>query len=210
MALSLTIKTYLSYHGLRYLVTQSESATYCNQILQVPLYLNSTQSTQVNWIIWLLLSLLCRPNVILLSGEHCFSATLKKRYSWAPYPHFWHSWTFFLFGPKHFAEYAVWLIKPWNFEDKLTFVASDLRLPIIKFLFFNPRKIFKLEKIEMKNNRRWKECMTLRKCLIKRKTFLNSDNFFEGYKKGFNTLKKGRILIKCRTNIVTYIVKKTS
>jgi len=38
-----------------------ESAAYCNQILLVPLYLNSAQNALVNWIIGLLLSLLCWP-----------------------------------------------------------------------------------------------------------------------------------------------------
>ena len=48
-----------------------ESAAYSNQILLVPLYLNSTQNTSVNWIIRLMLSLLCWPKAILLSGGHC-------------------------------------------------------------------------------------------------------------------------------------------
>ncbi len=48
-----------------------ESAAYCNQIMLFPLYLNSTQKTLVNWIIRLLLSILCWPKVILLSGGHC-------------------------------------------------------------------------------------------------------------------------------------------
>jgi len=48
-----------------------ESAAYCNQIMLVPLYLNSSQNTFVNWIIQLLLSLLCWPKVIPLSGGHC-------------------------------------------------------------------------------------------------------------------------------------------
>jgi len=42
-----------------------ESAAYCNQIFLVPSYLNSTQKASVNWIIRLLLSLLCWPKVIL-------------------------------------------------------------------------------------------------------------------------------------------------
>ena len=50
-----------------------ESAAYCNQKLLAHLYLNSTQNTSVNWIIRLLLSLVCRPKVILLSGGHCIS-----------------------------------------------------------------------------------------------------------------------------------------
>jgi hypothetical protein len=48
-----------------------ESAAYCNQKLLEHLYLNRTQNTSVNWIIRLLLSLLCWPKVILLSGGHC-------------------------------------------------------------------------------------------------------------------------------------------
>ena len=47
------------------------SAAYCNQILLVPLYLNSTQNTLVDCISWLLLSLLCWHKLILLSGGHC-------------------------------------------------------------------------------------------------------------------------------------------
>jgi hypothetical protein len=50
-----------------------ESAVYCNQKLLAHLYLNSTQNISVNWIIRLLLSLLCWPKVILLSGGHCIS-----------------------------------------------------------------------------------------------------------------------------------------
>jgi hypothetical protein len=49
------------------------SAAYCNPKLLAHLYFNSTQNTSVNWIIRLLLSLLCWPKVILLSGGHCIS-----------------------------------------------------------------------------------------------------------------------------------------
>ncbi len=45
-----------------------ESVAYCNQKLLAHLYLNSTQNTSVNWTIRLLLSLLCWPKVILISG----------------------------------------------------------------------------------------------------------------------------------------------
>ncbi len=48
-----------------------ESATYCNHKMRAHLYLNSTQNTSVNWIIGLLLLLLCWAKVILLSGGHC-------------------------------------------------------------------------------------------------------------------------------------------
>ncbi len=48
-----------------------ESAAYCNQILLAKVYINRAQNTSVNWIIRLLLSLLCQPKVILLSGGHC-------------------------------------------------------------------------------------------------------------------------------------------
>ncbi len=51
-----------------------KAAVYCNHILLVLLYINSTQSTSVNWIIWLALLLLCRPKVILLSGGHCINS----------------------------------------------------------------------------------------------------------------------------------------
>jgi len=37
------------------------------------LYFNSAQNTLVNWIIRLLLLLLCWPKVILLRGEYCCS-----------------------------------------------------------------------------------------------------------------------------------------
>ena len=53
-----------------------ESAAYCNHILLVPLYLNSLHKTSVNWIIRLVLSLLCRPKVILLSGRHSTSSCM--------------------------------------------------------------------------------------------------------------------------------------
>ncbi len=46
-------------------------AAYYNQNLLAHWYLNSTQNTSVNWIIRLLLWLLCWPKVILLSGGHC-------------------------------------------------------------------------------------------------------------------------------------------
>jgi hypothetical protein len=55
-----------------------ESAAYCNQKLLAHLYLNSTQNTSLNWIIRLLLSLLCWLKVILLSGGHCISIYLKE------------------------------------------------------------------------------------------------------------------------------------
>ena len=41
-----------------------ESAAYCNKILLVPLYLNSSQNTSVYRIIRLLLSFICWPKVI--------------------------------------------------------------------------------------------------------------------------------------------------
>ena len=55
-----------------------ESAAYCNQILLVTLYQNSTQKTSVNWIIRLLLSLLCWPHFITLSGFYCIALELMK------------------------------------------------------------------------------------------------------------------------------------
>ncbi len=45
-----------------------ESAAYCNQILLAHLNTNSAQNASVNWITRLLLSILCRPKVILLGG----------------------------------------------------------------------------------------------------------------------------------------------
>ncbi len=56
-----------------------ESAAYCNQKLLAHLYLNSTQNPSVNWIIRLLLSLLCWPKVSLLSGGHCITRIVKRR-----------------------------------------------------------------------------------------------------------------------------------
>lgn len=47
-----------------------ESAVYRYQILMGLSYLTSTQKLLVNWIIWLLLSLLCWLKVILWSGRH--------------------------------------------------------------------------------------------------------------------------------------------
>jgi len=47
------------------------STAFCKKILLAPLCLNSAQNTSVNRIIRLLLSLLCWPKVILLSGGHC-------------------------------------------------------------------------------------------------------------------------------------------
>ncbi len=69
---SYTQKIYLLYSVRRLIGSRKiESAIYCNDILLVPLYLNSTQNTSVYRIIRLLLSLLCEPKVILLSGGHC-------------------------------------------------------------------------------------------------------------------------------------------
>ncbi len=51
-----------------------ESAAYCYQIWLVKLYINSAQNTLVNLIIRLVISLLCRPKVILLIGGHCIGA----------------------------------------------------------------------------------------------------------------------------------------
>jgi hypothetical protein len=48
-----------------------ESAACCNQILSAQLYISRAQITSVNWIIRLLVSLLCRPKMIPLSGGHC-------------------------------------------------------------------------------------------------------------------------------------------
>ncbi len=48
-----------------------KSAAYWKLLAQ--LYLNSTQNTSLNWIIRILLSLLCWPKMILLSGGHCTS-----------------------------------------------------------------------------------------------------------------------------------------
>ncbi len=48
-----------------------ESVAYRDQISLAPLYIDNTQNISVKWIIWLLLSLLCRPKAILLSGWHC-------------------------------------------------------------------------------------------------------------------------------------------
>ena len=48
-----------------------ESVACCNQVLLTRLYLNSAQKMSVNWIIRLVLSLLCWPRMILLSGRHC-------------------------------------------------------------------------------------------------------------------------------------------
>ncbi len=62
---------YFNYSARRLMGSQLiESAAYCNQILLAQQYINSAQNTSVNWIIWLLLSLLSPPKVILLSGGH--------------------------------------------------------------------------------------------------------------------------------------------
>ena len=44
----------------------------CDKILLAPLYLNSSQNTQVNWIVRLLLSVLSWPKVILSGGHSTF------------------------------------------------------------------------------------------------------------------------------------------
>ena len=43
----------------------------------VPLHYNSTQNTSVNWIIRLLLSILCWPKVILLCSAHCIELYVR-------------------------------------------------------------------------------------------------------------------------------------
>jgi len=66
---------YLFYYSARRLIGSLiiESAAYCNQLILVPLYINSTQNTSVNWISRLLLSFLGWPKAILLSGGHCIT-----------------------------------------------------------------------------------------------------------------------------------------
>ncbi len=56
-----------------------ESAACCNQISLASLYINNTQNTSVNWIIRLLLSLLCGLKVILLSGGHYITILKSSR-----------------------------------------------------------------------------------------------------------------------------------
>ncbi len=53
--------------------TDNRISPYCDQILLSQLCINSAQNTPGNWIIQLLLSLLCQPKVILLSCGHCSS-----------------------------------------------------------------------------------------------------------------------------------------
>ncbi len=69
-----------------------ESDAYCNQILLAQLYINSAQNTSVNWIIRLLLSLLCRSKVILLSGGHCIFNNNESvaHFKYAIIPKSWH------------------------------------------------------------------------------------------------------------------------
>jgi len=55
-----------------------ESAAYCNYKLLVPLFPSSSLNMSVNWISWLLLSRLCRPKVIPLSGWHYNSENVKE------------------------------------------------------------------------------------------------------------------------------------
>ena len=69
----ITLSSFHSYGSVCSLIGSRvmEPAAYCNQIMLVPFYTNSTQKASVNWIIRLLLSLLYWPKVILLSGGHC-------------------------------------------------------------------------------------------------------------------------------------------
>ena len=69
---------------------------YCNHILLVPFFLNSAQKNVNNWIIRLMLSLLCCPKVILLSGGHCSTECVTFLYLrtkiitfWVTFDHFW-------------------------------------------------------------------------------------------------------------------------
>ncbi len=65
-------RTQINYSARRLMWSRLiESAAFCNQIWLAQLFINSAQNTSVNYIIRLLLSLLCRPKVILLSGGHC-------------------------------------------------------------------------------------------------------------------------------------------
>ncbi len=65
-----------TYNSARRLIGSRiiESAAYL-----APLCLSISQNMSANWIIWLLLSFLCRPKVILLSGGHCI---FIKRIIW--------------------------------------------------------------------------------------------------------------------------------
>jgi hypothetical protein len=62
-----------------------ESAAYCDQNFQILLNLNSKQKMLVNWIIRLLLSLLCRPKVIILSGGYYQRSNQFFRYEFGRY-----------------------------------------------------------------------------------------------------------------------------
>ncbi len=61
-----------------------KSVTFCNQKFLALFYLISTQNTSVNEIIRSLLSLLCSPKVILISGGHynAFICREKPSYFW--------------------------------------------------------------------------------------------------------------------------------
>ncbi len=61
------------YYSVRRLVRSRiiESTADCYQKLLVPIFLNSPQNTSLKWIIWLLLSFLRWPKVILLSDGNC-------------------------------------------------------------------------------------------------------------------------------------------
>ncbi len=94
-----------------------ESAAYCNQISLAQVYINRAQNTSVNWIIRLLLSLLCRPKVILLSGGHCSNKKLDKfNYEKKKVFREWNCIAFFVLSPLRWnfvTRYLPLLVMNW-------------------------------------------------------------------------------------------------
>ncbi len=69
------------YSPLNRIMNNRISHLLCYHILPVTLFLNSAQNTLVNLIIWLMLSHLCKPNVILLCCGPVFETDVDPIYT---------------------------------------------------------------------------------------------------------------------------------
>ncbi len=125
------------YYSARRLIGSRivESAAYCNHKLLALLHLNSTQTTSVNWIIRLLLSLLCWPKVILLSGGHCINFVWNKRVflmTVIVITELNCKWLFLLIKVQHFHSLFYTLANSWFLNN-----TSELPRKIFFFMILN-------------------------------------------------------------------------
>ncbi len=100
-----------------------ESAAYCSQILLAQLYKNGAQNTSVNWVIRLLLSLLCRSKMIPLSGGHCSIIFICS--FWWRHLFLWRHWKVFTF--RQFEKESETILSYYFFLNWLLFNIFKVR-----------------------------------------------------------------------------------